>query len=187
MKGLPVDCAIIVVDMQNDFAKKTGALYVPKGEKTIPVIKELLKTAQSKKALVVFTMDWHEKNDPEFSRDNWPKHCVKNTRGAKIVSELKPFLKNAKIVKTNFYDKFQGSKLEAFLKKKRVKKLFFCGLATEYCVKFTALTAKKLGFEVFIVRNAIKPVNCHCGRAVLRELSGKGIRIIFLKSAKNSI
>ncbi|MCX6801990.1 MAG: cysteine hydrolase [Candidatus Diapherotrites archaeon] len=173
-----MDSALIVIDMQNDFALKGGALYVPEGEQVIPVILKLVKTASAKKAPVVFTMDWHSENDPEFSAENWPKHCVVGSKGAEFVEALKSFAEKSEIVKQPGHDKFPGTNLEAFLRKHNAKKLFFCGLATEYCVKFTALAALALGFEVFVVRDAIRPVDYRDGLAVLRELEEKGIRAV---------
>jgi nicotinamidase/pyrazinamidase len=178
-----MDSALIVIDMQNDFSLKGGALYVPEGEQVIPVILKLLKTAFAKKVPVVFTMDWHSENDPEFSAENWPKHCVIGSKGAGFVEELRGFAEKSEIVRQAGHDKFPGTGLEAFLKKNRVKKLFFCGLATEYCVKFTALAAKKLGFEVFVVRDAIRPVDYRDGLAVLRELEEKGVRVFSAEAA----
>ncbi|MFH1234053.1 MAG: isochorismatase family cysteine hydrolase [Candidatus Diapherotrites archaeon] len=178
-----MDSALIVIDMQNDFSLKGGALYVPEGEQVIPVILELLKTASAKKVPVVFTMDWHTENDPEFSAENWPKHCVIGSKGAEFVEELKAFAEKSFAVKQPGHDKFPGTNLGAFLKKNLVKKIFFCGLATEYCVKFTALTAKGLGFEVFVVRDAIRPVDYRDGLAVLRELEEKGVRIVSAEEA----
>lgn len=182
-----MSAALIVIDMQNDFSLKGGALYVPEGEQVIPVILKLLKTSFSKKVPVVFTMDWHTENDPEFSAENWPKHCVIGSKGAEFVEALKGFAEKSEIVRQPGHDKFPGTNLEAFLKKNNAKKLFFCGLATEYCVKFTALAALPFGFEVFVVRDAIRPVDYREGLAVLRELEEKGVRVISAEEAEKAL
>jgi len=169
-----VKAALIVVDMQNDFVRENGALYVPHAEKTIPVIQKLIEESNLKKIPVIFTLDWHSENDPEFEK--WPVHCVANSIGAKIISELD--LNRAEIVKQNQHDKFHGTRLEEFLREKEVDSLFFCGVATEYCVKFTARTAIEKGFKVFIVTDAIKPVNEVDGTKILVELTAKGAELI---------
>ena len=160
--------------MQNDFVRLNGALYVPGAEQTIPVIQNLLVESKKSAIPIVFTTDFHSVNDPEFER--WPVHCVANSNGAEIVSELNAA--NTEIVKQNQHDKFPGTQLEGFLRGKKIDTLFFCGVATEYCVAFTAKTALAKGFNVFILIDAIKPVNEADGAKVLVELQEKGAELI---------
>lgn len=181
-----MNSALIVIDMQNDFVKKTGSLNVSGAEEIIPKIKKLIKTASEEKVVIVFTLDWHEENDTEFSRDNWPKHCVKGTEGAEIVKEL--HLPDIGIgeVKNPEYNKFD-IELREILEKNNVKELYFTGVATDYCVKNTASSALKEGFKVFIVRDAVKAVDESNGKKALQELKEKGAKIVSSKKAMNNI
>lgn len=184
---IELNSALIVIDMQNDFVRKDGALSVPGGERIIPPIKKLVREASKQNILIVFTQDWHEENDIEFTRDKWPKHCVKGTEGAKIVEELDSLEIERKIIRACEYDKFKDSALESVLRGNGVKRVFFAGLATEYCVKNTALSALELGFEVLVIADAISPVNESEGNKALRELKEKGARIISSAQALNEL
>lgn len=182
-----MNSALIVVDMQNDFVSENGALTVPKAREIIPVIRRLVIAAAGNRIPVFFTMDWHETNDKEFSIGGWPKHCVRGTRGAEIVKELAFISTGCELVKSTHYDKFHGSNLKVLLDEKGVKKLFFAGVATEYCVRYTALAALKHGFEVFIVKDAIKPINEQHSAKVLEELGRRGSKIISGNAALEAI
>ncbi len=168
--------ALIVVDMQNDFVRKNGALSVEGGGETLPVIESLLEKASEKGIPVFFTMDWHSPDDPEFERDGWPRHAVRNTKGAEIVEELSPKESNVEIIKNTEYDKFSGTKLGEKLSKKGVKRVYLCGLATDYCIKFTSLTALKLGFKVNVVIDGIKPVSKETGKEAKKEMEKAGAK-----------
>ncbi len=164
--------AIVIIDMQNDFVKKDGALYVRNAEETVPVIGLLLKKAREKNIPVFFTMDWHSQNDPEFSK--WPRHCVAGSKGAEIIKELAEI--NAPIVKCAGHDKFFKTGFEKVLRDKGIKKLYIAGIATDYCVKFTVLTALRLGFEVVVVSDAIKAVSAESGQKAIIEMKKAGAK-----------
>jgi nicotinamidase/pyrazinamidase len=161
--------ALIIVDVQNDFCPG-GALAVPEGDQIVPIINKYIGKFVSKNALVVATRDWHPKNHVSFKEYGglWPVHCVQNSWGA----EFHPMLtlpKNAIIVSKAYepnveaYSGFQGTGLDKMLKERRVKRLFVCGLATDYCVKATVLDGLKLGYEVYLLVDAIKGVNVRPG------------------------
>ena len=82
--------ALIVVDVQNDFADPKGSLYVKGGEMVVPVINEQVEAARAAGALVVYTQDWHPTSTPHFQKDGgiWPVHCVKETWGAELHPDL---------------------------------------------------------------------------------------------------
>ena len=164
------DSALLIVDMQNDFCP-AGALAVPEGDKIVPVINKYIKIFQKKKALVLATRDWHPLRSKHFKDFGgiWPVHCVQNTRGAAFHPKLK-LSKNAILLykgmdpQKDSYSAFQaedaaGTKLPKLLGLLGVKELYIAGLATDYCVRFSARDALKQGFKVKILIDAIKGVN----------------------------
>jgi nicotinamidase/pyrazinamidase len=175
--------ALILVDIQNDFLPG-GALAVPDGDRIIPLINRL----QAAFPLVVATQDWHPANHGSFAANHpgkkifeqislnglsqtlWPVHCVQETPGA----ELAPALQRERIAKifpkgtdagidsySGFFDNGhrRGTGLGEGLRAKGVTEVFVCGLATDYCVKFTALDAAQLGFKTFFIADASRGVN----------------------------
>lgn len=175
--------ALIIVDVQNDFVSN-GALEVKDGNSVIPIINKI----QGKFDLVIATQDWHPKKHKSFAsqhKDNnigdfvnlggvnqilWPNHCVENTFGSELVSELNKE-KIEKIVQkgnnpnidsySGFFenDKKTQTELDYFLKQNGIKTIYVCGLATDYCVKFTAIDGANLGYKTFLVQDACKGVN----------------------------
>ena len=174
---------LVLVDIQNDFLLG-GALAVPNGDKVIPLANKL----QAAFPLVVATQDWHPANHGSFAASHqgkkvfdqielnglpqtlWPVHCVQNTNGA----ELAIGLSRERIIKVfpkgtdpgidsysglfdNGHRKSTG--LGEWLKAKGVTDLFVCGLATDYCVKFTALDAAQMGFTTHFIEDASRGVN----------------------------
>jgi nicotinamidase/pyrazinamidase len=175
--------ALILVDIQNDFLP-CGALAVPDGDAVVPVANRL----QTMFPLVAATQDWHPVNHGSFAANHpgktlfeqidlngltqtlWPVHCVQKTPGA----ELAPGLEQERIAKIfpkgtdagidsysglfdNGHRKSTG--LGEWLKAKGVTEVFVCGLATDYCVKFTALDAAELGFKTHFIEDASRGVN----------------------------
>ncbi|ACS90721.1 nicotinamidase [Thermococcus sibiricus] len=174
--------ALVIVDMQRDFMPG-GALPVPEGDKIIPTIEELIKQFKRKDALIVATRDWHPHNHISFRERGgpWPKHCVQNTNGAEIVVKLPDdviIISKADEPDKEAYSGFEGTNLAEILKEKGVKKVYICGVATEYCVRATALDALKHDFEVYLVKNAVKGIRPEDEEKVLRELKEKGVEIV---------
>ena len=172
--------ALLIVDVQNDFCPG-GALAVPEGDKVVPVINRLMDLFP----LVTASKDWHPKDSVHFKK--WPLHCVQNTPGADFHPGLnakkisKVFLKGAKN-KDEGYSAFEASNndLEKFLRKEGVSDLYIAGLATENCVKATALDADKRGFETFVVEDAVAAVNVTegDGSKALKAMTKAGITLI---------
>ena len=176
-------CALLVIDMQNDFVKKDGTLYVPRAEEIIHPIRKLVSVASGKGIPIVFTMDWHTEKDPELIYGGWPKHCMQGAKGAEIIKELASSGVKRELIKNTQHDKFPDTNLEAFFQEKHIKRVFLVGVATEYCIKETALSALKLGFGVLIVEDAIKPINERHGAMVLEELEKRGARLVSSQEA----
>ncbi|MCD6235708.1 MAG: cysteine hydrolase, partial [Thaumarchaeota archaeon] len=121
----PSESALLVIDVQNDFVKPSGKLYAKGAEKIIEPIQKLLSKARSAGATVIFTQDWHIKDDPEFKI--WGEHTLENTWGAQIVDELKPRESDIVVQKPS-YDAFYSTRLDQILRARGVKKLVLTGL-----------------------------------------------------------
>lgn len=175
--------ALIIVDIQNDFLQG-GRLAVKCGNEVIPIINSI----QEKFDLVVATQDWHPEGHKSFvsqysnkkeyekielnniKQTLWPDHCVQNTFGAEISSELNQnkieaiFRKGMNSNVDSYSGFFDNGKLKCtglgdFLKGRGVNEVFVCGLAADYCVYFTAKDALELGFKSNIIENATKAIN----------------------------
>jgi len=175
--------ALIIVDVQNDFVPG-GALAVPEGDKVVPIINRL----QPNFDLVVATQDFHPPGHGSFASSHagkkvgditrlaglpqilWPDHCVQGTPGAEFVKELEtarfarifqkgtdPGIDSYSGMYDNGHQKSTG--LAEYLKEQGITDLYLVGLATDYCVKFTALDAVKEGFKVHVIREACRGVN----------------------------
>ena len=172
--------ALLIVDVQNDFCPG-GSLAVPGGDKVVPVINGLM----DKFTLIVASKDWHPKDTVHFKK--WPPHCVQNTPGADFHPRLntskikKIFLKGA-ANKDDGYSAFEATSddLAGFLKKQEVEDLYVVGLATDYCVKATALDGEKNGFETFVVEDAVAAVNVKPGdgEKALKAMARSGVTLI---------
>lgn len=166
--------ALIVVDVQNDFADPAGSLYVRGGEALIPFINREIERAAKAGAAVLYTRDWHPPATPHFARDGgtWPVHCVAGTWGAEFHPRLE-HRGDLEIRKgTGGEDGYSGfsvrdpesgetaaTPLAALLAERGIEHLVVIGLATDYCVKETVLDARRLGFPVTVLRGGIRAVN----------------------------
>ncbi len=169
--------ALVVCDVQNDFADPAGSLSVAGGEAAVTVVNTHIDEAVSAGALVVYTQDWHPPSTPHFAKDGgiWPVHCVAETWGA----ELHPGLVVAgSVVRkgANGEDGYSGftmrdpvsglttsTELESSLRERGVERVSVVGLATDYCVRATVLDALRLGFATTVVREAIAAVDLQPG------------------------
>ena len=199
--------ALLVIDVQKDFCPG-GSLAVPKGDEVVPVINELMKKFFTKGWMVIATQDWHPADHGSFASVNkaqpftmgtlsgmpqvmWPDHCVQWTDG----SAFHPDLLDAPTViskgmdatvdsYSGFFD--NGGKndtgLNKCLKDAGVDEVFICGLATDYCVKFTALDAVKLGYNTIVVSDACRGVDFPDGsvKTACAEMTNLGV--FFLNS-----
>jgi len=172
--------ALLVVDVQIDFCPG-GSLAVPGGDKVVPVINELMKQFP----LVVASKDWHPRQTIHFQK--WPVHCVHNTKGAEfhpaLVSEgiQQVFLKGTGN-RDDGYSAYEATNLDLkqFLKERGVTELYVTGLATDYCVRASALDSIKHGFKTFVVTDAVAAVNVQPddGTKALDELRAAGATFV---------
>lgn len=172
--------ALLIVDVQNDFCPG-GALAVPDGDKVVPVINTLM----GKFDLVVASKDWHPSDSVHFSK--WPPHCVQDTGGAEFHPRLtagninQVFFKGTRN-KDDGYSAFEATSddLEKVLKQQKVTELFVTGLATDYCVRASALDAVRKGFHTFVVTDAVAAVNLKPddGTKALDEMRSAGVELV---------
>jgi nicotinamidase/pyrazinamidase len=175
--GLGPDTAVVVVDVQNDFADPGGNLYVAGGDQVVPVINELVAEARRVGSPVFYTQDWHPPETPHFEAygGTWPVHCVRDTWGA----ELHPGLAvEGPVVRkgtggedgySGFYARDvdtgedQATDLHHHLAAAGVSRVLVVGLAEDVCVKATAIDAHDLGYDATVVLSATRPVNAREG------------------------
>jgi nicotinamidase/pyrazinamidase len=169
--------ALVVVDVQNDFADPKGSLAVDGGEALIPRINEEVRAAQEAGALVVYTQDWHPEVTPHFAKDGgiWPVHCVAGTWGAELHPDL--LVIGERVRKgahgEDGYSCFtmrdprsgvtRPTELEELLRSEGIERVVVCGIATDYCVKDSVLDALRLGFPTEVIGDAIAAVNLQQG------------------------
>jgi nicotinamidase/pyrazinamidase len=188
--------ALVVVDVQNDFADPNGGLPVHGGANVVPIVNGEIAMARSADALVVFTQDWHPASTPHFAKDGgpWPVHCVGGTWGAELHPGIDPeAAASAPRVRkgTNGEDGYSGftmrdpltgeatpTELEELLRDDGIERVVVCGLATDYCVKATALDAARLGFETAVLIDAVRSVDVEPGdgERAIEEMMAAGIR-----------
>ena len=187
--------ALVVVDVQNDFADPTGSLAVRGAEAVLPAVNDAIRRAADAGALVVLTQDWHPESTPHFEKDGgmWPVHCVAGTWGAELHPDLEAPDAAPRIRKgANGEDGYSGftmrdpvsgeeipTELESLLRDDDVTRVVVIGLATDYCVKATALDAANLGFDVEVLSDAIAAVDLEPGdgERALAELAEAGVRV----------
>jgi len=169
--------ALIVVDVQNDFADPSGNLYVSGGEVVVPLINAEIAEAQQRGAHVVYTADWHPASTPHFAKDGgiWPTHCVGNTWGAEFHPDLVvvgPIVRKGVdgqdgysgfTTRDTSSDETSPTELAALLRNDGITTLVVTGLATDYCVKSTVLDALTEGFSVTLLTDAIRAVDLQPG------------------------
>jgi nicotinamidase/pyrazinamidase len=196
--------ALILVDLQNDFMPG-GALAVPEGNRVVPIANRLMERFE----LVVATADWHPANHSSFANNHpgrkigevlrvgnldqilWPDHCIQKTFGAEFHPELDQTGIDHVVHKgtnpeldsySGFFDNghVQATGLEDYLRSQGVKRVVILGLATDYCVKFTALDALQLGFETILIQDGCRAVNLQPGdgQRALEELERQGAQVI---------
>jgi nicotinamidase/pyrazinamidase len=160
--------ALVVVDFQNDFAAPDGALSVAGGDALAPRINELMRSGDYD--LVIATRDWHPADHGSFAERGgiWPVHCVQDTDGARLHPELDAAAVDVIVDKgqdpgTDGYSGFDGTNLEELLRERGIDQVTVVGLATDYCVKHTALEALQAGFAVTVDTTAVRGVDVEPG------------------------
>jgi len=153
--------ALIVVDVQNDFLPG-GALGVPGGDRVVDPINRVMPLF----GYVVGTRDWHPREHPHFQEHGgvWPFHCLQDTPGAQFGPGLNAGAFHHVVSKgtdpaSHGYDAFEANDLAARLRSRGISRVFVCGLATDYCVRATALASAAEGFETVLLTDAIAAVN----------------------------
>jgi nicotinamidase/pyrazinamidase len=185
--------ALVVTDVQNDFADPSGSLYVRGGEEVAPLANLEIDRALDAGALVVYTQDWHPESTPHFQKDGgiWPVHCVQGTWGADFHPDL---VVAGEIVRKGTggedgYSGFtvrdpqsgveEGTALESILRARSVERVIILGLATDYCVKETALDGAAKGFDMTVLLEAIRAVDLQAGDGdrAIDEMKQSGVEI----------
>jgi nicotinamidase/pyrazinamidase len=191
--------ALIVVDVQHDFADPSGSLSVRGGAEVVPVLNAEAEAARATGGLVVYTADWHPPRTPHFVTDGgiWPVHCVAGTPGAAFHPDLVvdgPVIRKG----ANGEDGYSGftmrdpssgatvpTDLESLLRDRGVGRVVVGGLATDYCVKATALDAVRLGFETAVLVDGVRAVDLAAGdgERALDEMKSAGVELVQSGSA----
>jgi nicotinamidase/pyrazinamidase len=185
--------ALVVVDVQNDFADPAGSLAIRGGSEVVPVVNREVQAALEAGATIVYTQDWHPPDTPHFAKDGgiWPVHCVQGSWGADFHPELRV---EGPVVRKGSHgeDGYSGftmrdpqtgetrpTELEDLLREHEVEHLVVVGLATDYCVKETALDGRRLGFATTVLGDAIRAVDLQPGDSdrALSELSAVGVEL----------
>lgn len=178
--------ALVVVDVQNDFLPG-GHLAVPGGDEVVPVLIRYVAAFAARALPVYATRDWHTVDHCSFRERGgpWPPHCVAGSDGAQFPPGLDlpgyaVIVSKADASERDAYSGFEGTNLEACLRAQSVKRLFVGGLATDYCVLNTVRDARRLGFDVFLLVDAIRAVNVKPGdgAAALEEMRRLGAQPI---------
>ena len=197
-----MNSALIIIDMQNDFCPG-GALAVKDGEKII----EPINRAQEEFDTIILTQDWHPKEHSSFAANHnaevysniemyygsqilWPNHCVQGSKGANFHRNLNTdkcdlILRKGCNPKIDSYsaffenDKNTTTGLEGYLVRKDIKQLYLCGLAFDYCVFYSALDGKNLGFDVFVFQDLTKAIDLNNSKELAKKtMTKKGIQLI---------
>ena len=204
--------ALLVVDVQNDFLPG-GALAVKNGDAILPIINEIVHYPFD---LIVATKDWHPADHGSFANNHegktvgdhinlggldqilWPAHCIQGTWGAEfapgwetvtidkvIYKGTDPFIDSYSTFYDNGHRKSTG--LENYLRENGIKEVFIIGLATDYCVKYSALDAIELGFRCYVIVDACKGVNLHSEDTdkALEEMIKAGAVLLSFKDLKD--
>jgi nicotinamidase/pyrazinamidase len=172
---------LIVVDVQRDFCEG-GALAAADTKSLLGPLRSFIAEAREAGVKIVFSQDWHPANHSSFARNGgpWPVHCVAETRGAELMPPIEASVEDLQIRKGREaddagYSAFGNTSLREDLQRLNVESVAVCGVATEYCVRATALDAKQAGFDVTVLTDLIRPVSAAATEPTLRELAGLGI------------
>ena len=173
--------ALLIIDFQNDFTAG-GALEVPGGDEIAEPVRRLARHFD----VVAATRDWHPPDHASFEAQGgpWPVHCVRGTHGA----ELHPAMREVELDVVvdvgqgrdeEGYSGFEGSELADALRRRAVDEVYVCGLATDYCVRASAIDACKEGFRVTVVEDAVRGVEVERGDSerALEDMRAAGARI----------
>ena len=188
--------ALIIVDVQNDFADPEGGLSVCGGEDVVPLINAEIEAARAAGALIAATQDWHPASTPHFAQGGgtWPVHCVAGTWGAELFPGLAAGPADPRVRKgSDGEDGYSGftmrdaatgattpTTLDGLLREAGVTRTRIAGLATDYCVKATALDSVALGYRTEVLTDAIRAVELvpGDGERALDEMAAAGVTMV---------
>jgi nicotinamidase/pyrazinamidase len=174
--------SLVVVDVQNDFCAG-GALEVPDGDAVVEPINRLMEQFP----FIVATRDWHPPDHLSFKQQGgpWPPHCVRDTGGAQLhpklhSSQIDAVVDAGREPQDEGYSGFEHTDLERLLRDRGVDTVHVAGLALDYCVKETALDARRAGFDVVLHLGATRAINVHPGddQRTLEQLRAAGVRVV---------
>ena len=185
--------ALLVVDVQNDFADPAGSLYVRGGEEVVSLIDAEVARARDAGAPIFYSQDWHPETTPHFQKDGgiWPVHCVRDSWGAELHPALAvdgPVVRkgsngedgySAFSMRDPLTGETRPTELASLLADSAVTRVVICGLATDYCVRATALDARGHGYPTTVLEDAIRAVDLEPGdgdRAV-EEMLAAGVHL----------
>lgn len=171
--------ALLIVDVQHDFADPVGSLYVRGAEEIVPIVNEEIAAAMDAGALVVYTQDWHPGSTPHFEKDGgiWPVHCVHDTWGAEFHTDLH-VADGAPVIRKGIggedgYSAFSvrdprsgeswETSLGSALRERLIKRVVIAGLTTDYCVVESVSDARARHLDVDVVTSAIRAVDLRSG------------------------
>ena len=197
---------VIVVDVQGDFTTlKNGSLACGGTDKAfVDKVEAATRTLSEKGYLIFATQDWHPADHMSFFSNHpgkkpfeaiqiegrtqvmWPVHCVQGTENARILVDNNLFMAVVKKGKDTKYDSYSGfqddggakTEMDSILKRNGIQKLFVYGIATDYCVKATAIDAAEAGYDVTVIEGLCKGVGPDTSAKALQEMKGKGITIV---------
>jgi len=187
--------ALIVVDVQNDFADPAGNLSVADGDAIVPYVNGQIAAALAGGAFVAYTQDWHPPSTPHFAKDGgpWPVHCVAGTWGAAFHPALTADAGPSVHKGANGEDGYSGftmrdplkgatipTELDGLLRGRGIRRVVVCGLATDYCVRATALDAAALGYQASVLVDGVRAVDLQPGdgASALAELVEAGVELV---------
>lgn len=186
--------AVVVVDMQHDFADPSGSLYVSGGEAIVEPIAALVRDAQQAGASVVYTQDWHPEHTPHFAIDGgiWPVHCVIGTPGAEFVPDLPvvgPVVRKGSGPEDGYSGfsvldlatgKTKGTELSTILDDEGITGIVVVGLAGDWCVKATAVDGVRLGYAVTVPLALTRFVELNPGdtERAIEEMRAAGVTVV---------
>ncbi len=186
--------ALIAVDVQRDFLPD-GSLAVPDGHEVVPVLNDYISLFRQEGLPVVATRDWHPRDHCSFDAQGgtWPPHCVQDSDGAAFADDLELpedviVISKGTSKDSDAYSGFDGTDLEAYLRQRGVERLFIGGLATDYCVLATVTDGLGAGFDVVLLRDAVRAVGVQStdeaeALAAMRDAGAQSIELAALDDA----
>jgi nicotinamidase/pyrazinamidase len=207
--------AVIVVDMQGDFTTlKKGSLAVEGTDQAfVDAVAKTTKDLSQKGLLIFGTQDWHPGDHVSFFTNHegkkpfeaiqidgrtqvlWPPHCIQGTENARVMVDNNLFLAIVKKGQDSRYDSYSGfqddggakTEMDKILKRNMVKKVVVYGIATDYCVKATAIDAAKAGYQVIVVEDLCKGVAPDTTQKALEEMKAQGIQVVKTADMKKAL